>query len=318
MKYLVTGGAGFIGSNLVSRLIENDNEVIVFDNFSSGDKNFLKEVEKKEKLKIIEGDLLLERKLLEKATGEGVDCVFHLAANPDIRAGIINTKIDLEQGALVTFNVLEYMRKNNVKKIVFSSSSVVYGEAQIIPTPEDYGPLIPISLYGASKLAAEGLITSYCHTFNMQCWIFRFANIVGKHDTHGILVDFMNKLKSNPKELEILGDGKQKKSYLLVEECIDVMLYAIEKSNEKVNIFNLGCGDQITVTEIAKMVVDELGLRGVVFRYTGGKRGWKGDVPVMLLDAKKINQLGWKAKYNSREAIKIAIRSLIDEWQFQK
>jgi UDP-glucose 4-epimerase len=199
-----------------------------------------------------------------------------------------------------------------VKKIAFPSSSVIYGEAKKVPTPEDYGPLMPISLYGASKLAAEGLITAYCHTFGFQSWIFRFANIVGRRQTHGVIVDFIEKLKKNPRELEILGNGKQNKSYLLVEECVDAMLFAIENSNERINIFNLGNKDRINVTKIAKILCEETGIKPK-FRYTGTERGWPGDVPRMMLDIKKICKLGWRAKYTSEEAIRMAARDLLKE-----
>ena len=203
------------------------------------------------------------------------------------------------------------MRKNNVKKIVFTSTSTVYGEASIIPTPEDYGPLIPISLYGASKLACEALITSYSHTFDMQAWIFRFANIVGSRGTHGITVDFINKLKANHAQLEILGDGKQEKSYLYVSECVDAILFSIENSREEVNIFNIGSEDTISATDIGKIVVEEMGLSNVSFIYTGGSRGWKGDVPRMRLDVEKLKVLGWKPVYSSEISIRETARAIL-------
>lgn len=308
-KIVVTGGAGFIGSHLVDKLLSQGNEVTVIDNLSSGRMEFLEPHLKSSNFKFIKLDLLDFEKLKEATNS--ADIVYHLAANPEVRLGAENTKIHLEQNILATYNLLEAMRMNEQKKIVFTSTSTVYGEASIIPTPENYGPLIPISLYGASKLACEALITSYCHTFDMKSWIFRFANIVGERSTHGIIVDFINKLKVNPKTLEILGDGKQRKSYLHVSDCVDAILFAVEKSNEMANIFNIGSGDTITSKEIGEMVVEEMGLENVKFTYTGGERGWKGDVPRMLLSIEKLQKLGWKPEHNSRSSVTRAARSTI-------
>ena len=305
-RFFVTGGAGFIGSHLVERLIEKG-EVTVYDNLSSGQKEFLEPC--MDKLKFIEGDLLDKQKLLKSM--ENHDFVYHLAANPDIRRGIKETQLDLNQGTIATFNVLDCMRENDIKKICFTSSSVVYGEAETMPTPEDYGPLMPISLYGSSKLACEGLITGFSGTFAMQSWIYRLANIVGKNSTHGIIFDFIKKLDKNNKELEILGDGNQVKSYLHVSEGIDAILHGVENSNEEVNIFNLGCNDQVKISKIAEIIVEELGLKDVDFDYTGTKRGWPGDVTEMMLSIEKLNKLGWKAEYNSEEAVRKAVKELI-------
>lgn len=308
---MVTGGAGFIGSHLVDRLLDKGNQVRVFDNLSSGRMEFLGAAQKKKGFEFVEADLLDLEKVV--AAMKGVDMVFHIAANPDIRYGTTQTDVDLKQGTIATYNVLEAMRRCGVKKIAFSSSSTVYGEATKIPVPEDYGPVMPISLYGASKLAAEGLITAYSSTFDIQAWIFRFANIIGSRGTHGVIVDFINKLEKSPRELEILGDGTQSKSYLLVEECVDGIMHAIGRSNEKVNIFNLGCEDWVTVARIAEIVVGELGLKEVSFNYTGGKRGWRGDVPKIMLAPAKLGKLGWKAKHGSDEAVVLAARAVIRE-----
>jgi len=199
-----------------------------------------------------------------------------------------------------------------VKQIVFSSSSTVYGETPSIPLPENYGPLLPISVYGAAKLAAEALISSFCHTFDMQGWIFRFANVVGERGTHGVIVDFIKKLRRNPKELEILGDGRQRKNYLYVEDCVDGILFGFDHSKDQINLFNLGSTGATEVTRIAEMVVEEMGLKDVKFSYTGGERGWKGDVPKFQFDVSKINKLGWNAKYSSDEAVRKAIRDLLN------
>jgi len=206
-RVLVTGGAGFIGSHIVDRLMENGNEVIVFDNLSSGKIGFIEHHLDKPNFTLIKGDLLEAEKL--ETVCQGIDLVYHVAANPDVRLGAVDTKVHFDQNITATYNLLEAMRKSDVPNIVFTSTSTVYGEATIIPTPEEYGPLIPISLYGASKLACEALITSYCHTFDMNSWIFRFANIIGDRSTHGIIFDFINKLKINSEQLEILGDGRQ-------------------------------------------------------------------------------------------------------------
>jgi UDP-glucose 4-epimerase len=200
---------------------------------------------------------------------------------------------------------------NKQQNIVFTSTSTIYGEATIIPTPENYGPLIPISLYGASKLACEALITSYCHTFDMRSWIFRFANIVGERGTHGIIVDFINKLRKDPNTLEILGDGQQRKSYIHVSDCVDAILFVIENSHEMANIFNIGSNDTINSTGIGELIIKEMKLKDVTITYTGGKRGWKGDVPKMLLSIEKLQQLGWKPTHNSKSSVSAAARSTL-------
>ncbi len=312
MRYFVTGGAGFIGSNCVTKLLsEPDNQVTVFDNLSTGKREFLAEHESDPRFKFIEGDLLdLE---LVKSSIPGHDLVFHYAANADIRLGTGETDIDLKNGVRATYNTLEAMRLADISKLAFSSSCVVYGEATVIPTPEDYGPLMPISLYGAGKLGAEAQITAFAHSFGIQAWIFRFANIIGGRGTHGVIVDFINKLRKNPNELEILGDGQQTKSYLMVEECVDAMRYVIEHASDSVNIFNLGSNDQINVKRIGELIVEEMGLTDVEFKFTGGSRGWVGDVPIMLLDCTKINDLGWFATHNSEDAIRLAINNVLNK-----
>ncbi len=308
MKAFVTGGAGFIGSNLVDALLESGYKVTVYDNLSLGTEDRIKHHLYNKDFTFIKADLLDFNKLLSSIKDH--DIIFHLAANSDI-SNNSRTDIDIKQGTLATYNVLEAMRLNNVKKIVFSSTSAVYGEPKIMPTPENYGPLQPISLYGSSKLACEGLLAAFSHNFDFQIWIFRFANIIGKRGTHGVLVDFIRKLRNNAKELEILGDGKQKKSYLEVRECVEGIFFALEKSREQLNVFNLGCNSSTQVDTIANIVVEEMGLKDVKFRYTGGARGWKGDVPLMSLDVSKINKLGWQAKLRSDEAVRVAVKYLL-------
>ncbi|MDD1742819.1 MAG: NAD-dependent epimerase/dehydratase family protein [Methanotrichaceae archaeon] len=307
---LVTGGAGFIGSHLVDRLISN-NRVTVLDNLSSGKKEHLAHHLDNLNFTLIEADLF-DTTILDEAV-KNQDIIFHLAANPDVRLGVDNTLVHLQQNVLATYNLLEAMRRYEVKKIGFTSTSTVYGEASEVPTPESYGPLKPISLYGASKLAGEALISSYCHTFDMQSWIFRFANIVGERGTHGVLVDFIRKLRANPNVLEILGSGRQIKSYLEVNDCVEAMVYCVEHSYEQTNIFNIGAQDYIDVTTIADIVVESMGLSNVNYRYTGGLdgRGWKGDIKVMLLSVEAIMRLGWRPKHNSAESIKEAVKALL-------
>lgn len=309
---LITGGAGFIGSHLVEGLLA-ENRVTVLDNFSSGKREFLAPHRNNENFHLIEADLF-DTIALEKALN-GVDMVFHLAANPDVKLGSQDTRVHLEQNVLATFSLLEAMRRCGIKKIAFTSTSTVYGEATTVPTPEDYGPLLPISLYGASKLACEALISSYCHTFEMQSWIYRFANIVGERGTHGVLVDFIRKLRENPKELEVLGSGRQKKSYLEVRDCVRAMMHCAEHSDGQINVFNIGSEDSVDVTQIADIVARQMGLKDVAYRYTGGfdGRGWKGDVKVMLLSIEKIKKLGWMPERGSARAIEAAVKALLTD-----
>ena len=308
-KILITGGAGFIGSHIVDRLMDTGCKVVVFDNFSSGHMEFIEHHLDNVNFSLIKGDLLNTDEI-DVACRE-VDLVYHAAANPDVRLGAVDTKVHFDQNITATYNLLEAMRKNCVPNIAFTSTSTVYGEATTIPTPEEYGPLVPISLYGASKLACEALITSYSHTFDMHSWLFRFANIIGDRGTHGIIVDFIEKLKNDPEHLEILGDGRQSKSYLHVTDCVDAIIFAVNHIDKAVNIFNVGSEDTIDATGIAEIVVVGMGLDDVTFRYTGGKRGWKGDVPRMLLAVDKIKELGWSPSYTSEKSVRDTARVLI-------
>ena len=309
MKAFVTGGAGFIGSHLVDRLIEEGHFVTAYDDLSSGRKEFIKHHLEKDVFNFINADLI-EKDVLEKSLEEH-DVVFHIAANPDVRKGADKPSI-AKKDILATYNLLDAMRKKRVNKIVFSSSSTVYGETPAKPLPEEYGPLLPISVYGAAKLASEGLISSFCHTFDMQGWIFRFANVVGMRGTHGVIFDFINKLNKDPTKLEILGDGKQRKPYLYVTECVDGILFGFKHSNEEINVFNLGVDSATQVTRIGELVVEEMNLKNVEFSYTGGKRGWKGDIPHFQLSIEKMKKLGWKPELSSDEAVRKAIRDLLD------
>jgi len=308
MKCFVTGGAGFIGSHLVDELIQKNYEVTVFDNLSSGKKEFIDHHMKNDRFRFVNADLLDKNVISDEMKDQ--DVVFHIAANPDVRLGAKKPDI-AKKDIIATYNLLDSMRENNVKKIVFSSSSTIYGETPSFPLKEDYGPLLPISVYGAAKLASEGLISSFCHSFDMQGWIYRFANVVGVRGTHGVLVDFINKLRKNPKELEILGDGRQRKPYLYVTECVDGIIFGFEKSNDEINIFNLGCNSTTDVTRIGELVTEEMKLENVIFNYTGGKRGWKGDVPHFQFNIDKIKKLGWTPKFESDEVVRKAIKDLL-------
>ncbi|MEM0160453.1 MAG: NAD-dependent epimerase/dehydratase family protein [Thermoplasmata archaeon] len=306
---LITGGAGFIGSNLVARLIK-DNNIVVFDNLSSGNIDLLKDYMNLKNFKFIKGDLLAKEEV--NPALENIDIIFHLAANPDVRIGALDTDIHLKQNVITTSNLLEAMRIKDVNNLIFTSSSTVYGEAKLMPTPENYGPLIPISMYGASKLAAEAYITAYSQNYGLSSVIYRFANIVGEHGTHGVIYDFIHKLLLNPDSLEILGDGSQSKSYLYIEECIDAIIFGFEHKKEFVEIFNIGSEDYINVKDIASIVVKTMNLKNVDFKFTGGKdgRGWIGDIKVMILDISKIKSYGFVPHYNSRISIELAAESL--------
>lgn len=304
---LVTGGAGGIGGHLVRALRSRGWSVRVVDNFSSGRMDNLTGLEKDPQVEVVRADVVDLPSILPAF--EGIDLVWHLSANPDVRRGVEETDLDLQQGTLGTRNVLEAMRRKGVAKIAFSSSSVVYGHPKVFPTPEDYGPLFPESLYGASKLASEGLISAFGHSFGIQSWIFRFANVVGPGANHGVIFDFLQKLRKDPTRLEVLGDGKQRKGYLWVTDCVEGMLLATEKATEKVNVFNLAPEDTISVAEIAQRVLD-LTHTPAKIHYTGGARGWPGDVPVQQLATARIRALGFHAKYGSKEVVDQSILAL--------
>jgi UDP-glucose 4-epimerase len=310
MEHFVTGGAGFIGSFVVDRLAPR-NGVTVYDNLSAGKEEFISQHYKNKYFKFVKADLLDVKTLAKEMRGH--DTVWHLAANPDIRKGTKSTMVDLEQNTIATYNALECARRTDVKNFLFSSTSTVYGRAKVLPTPEDYGPLLPISLYGASKLACEGLVSAYSELYGIKGWIYRFANIVGHRSTHGILYDLVEKLNKNPKKLEVLGDGKQRKSYMLVEECVDGMVFGLRHSKDKLNYFNLGATDQTRVSRIVEILIEETRLKNVKIRYTGGESGWAGDVPVFLLSGKKMEKLGWKPKHTSEEAVREAARIVVKE-----
>ena len=316
MKAFITGGAGFIGSNLTDRLLQNGHEVRVYDNLSTGQLRFLDDAKNDERFSFVEGDLL-DEDTLSKAM-EGFQMVFHFAANADVRFGTDHPRRDLEQNTIATFNVLEAMRHQSIRKIAFASTGSVYGEAEVIPTPEDAPFPIQTSLYASSKLAGESLISSYCEGFDFQAWIFRFVSILGERYTHGHVFDFYKKLKRDPTRLEVLGNGKQRKSYLYVQDCIDSILLAIEKGQKKVNLFNLGVDGYCTVNDSIGWICEALGVDPKL-KYSGGERGWIGDNPFIYLDTQKINQMGWKPKLGIQESILKTIKFLrLNEWVFEK
>ena len=300
MNCFVTGGAGFIGSNLTDRLLQDGHAVTVFDNFSTGQGRFMEKARTFPKFTLVKGDLLELDHLAQVM--RGTDFVFHLAANADVRFGTEHPRKDLEQNTIATFNVLEAMRQNGIRRIAFSSTGSVYGEAKVFPTPEDASFPVQTSLYGASKLACEGLISAYCEGFGFQGYIFRFVSILGERYTHGHVFDFYKSLRRNPGELRVLGNGHQRKSYLYVQDCIAAILLAIEKAQARVNIFNLGADEYCEVNDSIGWITAHLGVAPKL-AYTGGDRGWIGDSPFIFLDCGKIRALGWAPGMSIREGI---------------
>ena len=305
MRAIVTGGAGFIGSHLVDRLLDDGYSVTVIDNMSCGNVENLRQHSASPRLTIREVDIKDLAQLERLFAGHGV--VFHMAAHADIRESLIDHRSDLENNLVGTLNVLEAMTKNSVRDLVFASTSAVYGEATVRPTPEDYSP-VQTSLYGASKLACEAYAQAYTEFAPIKVWSFRFANVVGERCRRGVIWDFIHKLRKNPNELEILGDGKQSKEYLYVKDCVEGMMIGYQRSPHKVNTFNLGIEEQTIVDTVADLVIEEMGLGNVRRRYTGGPRGWIGDNSVVELALSKIKGLGWRPQLTSEETIRRTIR----------
>ena len=315
-KVLVTGAAGFIGSNLVDRLLAEGLKVVGFDNISTGNRQFIASALTNSRFRLIEGDLLDPAAIA--AAAAGVDTVFHLAANADVRFGLEHPRRDLEQNTIATFNVLEAMRAVGARTIAFSSTGSVYGEAKVIPTPEDAGFPIQTSLYGASKVAGEGLIAAYAEGFGIQAFIFRFVSILGERYTHGHVFDFYRKLAADPTRLDVLGNGRQRKSYLHVGDCIDAMLHAIATAPDKVNVFNLGTDEYVEVNDSIAVITSRLGVVPELV-YSGGERGWVGDNPFIFLDTRKIRALGWTPKLTIRQGVERTIDWLAaNRWVFDR
>ena len=300
MRFFVTGCAGFIGSNLTDRLLGAHHQVVGYDNFSTGRTAFLIDASRSEHFALINGDLLDGQKLTEAMAG--CEFVFHLAANADVRFGTNHPRKDLEQNTICTMNVLEAMRANGIRDIAFSSTGSIYGEASRIPTPENAELPIQTSLYGASKLAAEGFIEAYCEGFGMRAFIFRFVSILGERYTHGHVVDFYKQLRVHPEYLQVLGNGTQRKSYLYVQDCLDAMLLAVENGREKVNLFNLGTDEYCQVNDSIDWICGHLGLTPEL-RYSGGDRGWVGDNPFIFLDCTAVRLLGWRPKLTIQRSV---------------
>jgi len=315
MRCFVTGCAGFIGSNLTDRLLADGHEVTGYDNFSTGRREFLEQALASPRMRLVEGDVLDADQLTEALGGS--DFVFHLAANADVRHGTEHPRRDLEQNTIGTHNVLEAMRQTGVKRLAFSSTGSVYGEPEVFPTPEDAPFPVQTSLYAASKLAAEGMISAYCTGFGMQALIFRFVSILGERYTHGHVFDFYAKLLANPDEIEVLGDGKQRKSYLYVGDCVSAMLKAAERMPEHVAVYNLGTDEYCTVDGSLGWICAELGLNPPR-RYTGGQRGWAGDSPFIFLDCGRVRTLGWQPTLTIRQAVVRTLAYLeANQWLLQ-
>jgi len=310
MKILITGGAGFIGSHLIDLLISKEYDIVAIDNLSLGRKDNIAHLMDNKNFKFIKEDLLNINELKEIFQENDFDVVFHLAANSDIQNSAKNPQIDLNNTFMTTWNTLECCRLFNVNKFVFASSSAIYGNVtkELI---ENFGPLFPISYYGAGKLASEAFMSAYAYMNDIQAWIIRFPNVVGERATHGVIYDFIKKLRNNPKELEILGDGSQKKPYIYVKDLIEAMFFVYQNAKDRLNYYNVGVEDQAAVSEIARIICEEMNLRNVKLKYKGGNIGWKGDVPQFKYNLSKIHQLGWKAKYSSTEAVRIAVRRIL-------
>lgn len=310
MNVLITGGAGFIGSHLADLLLKQKHTVFVIDSMKWGKKEFIQHNLDNPNYHFIKLDLL-DLKALEKQMPDNIDTVFHLAANSNIMLSAQDPAIDLQNTTIATFNVLTAMKNKNAKKIFYLSGSGVYGDVGDYKTKENFGPLLPISMYGATKLSAEAMISSYVHLFGIKAWILRPANIIGPRATHGVVYDFINQLKRNPDEFKILGDGTQSKSYLYIDDVLEAINMVWKKTKGEIELYNLSSTTFITVNEIAEIVMNEMGIKKMKIHRTGGKRGWKGDVPVVRLNISKLKKLGWKSSNTSKQAVIKTVKSLI-------
>jgi UDP-glucose 4-epimerase len=315
-KHFITGGAGFIGSSLVDRLLELGHQVIIYDNLSTGQERFLEKALSNQAAAFIKADILDFQSLSNGM--RSADMVWHLAANADVRSGLKHPRRDMEQNTIGTANVLEAMRENGINRIAFSSTSAVYGEPELHPIPEDAPFPVQTSLYGASKAAAEGLIEAYSLGYDMQSYIFRFVSVLGARYTHGHVFDFCRQLLNDSRNLTILGNGHQTKSYMHIDDCLDAMLLAVEKATERINIFNLGVNDYTEVNDSVKIVIDKMDMNPSC-QYTGGIRGWIGDNLMVWLDTRRISALGWQPKIGIREAVASTVDWLMNnKWAFNR
>jgi UDP-glucose 4-epimerase len=314
-EYFLVGGAGFMGSHFADRLLAKSDvtRVTIYDNFSSGREWHYAHHSDDSRLVVVRGDVRDEDGLSEAMAGH--DVVIHLASNPDIARATVEPSVDFYQGTLLTHHVVEAMRRTGTSRILYASGSGVYGDLGETEIDEDHGPLVPISTYGASKLAGEALIASYCAMFGFRGRAFRFANVVGPRQTHGVGFDFVRKLLADPERLEILGDGSQSKSYIHVEDVVAAVLLADEMESERYAVYNVGTGDYITVKEIADLAVDCLGLDPgrVTYHFSGGDRGWKGDVPIIRFATERIRALGWECRRSSKEALRASILDMLSD-----
>lgn len=311
MKILVTGGAGFIGSHLDDALVARGHNLTVVDNLVLGRKENIEHLIGSPNFRFIETDLLDMDKMRAIFSEGKFDMVYHLAANSDIQKGGKDPLVDYNLTFNTTFNVLQLLKEFEIKKFFFASTSAIYGETYDVLN-EDYGPLKPVSNYGAGKLASEAFISAFSSTYGIQTWITRFPNVVGERFTHGVIYDFIKKLRNNPEELEVLGNGEQCKPYVYVKDLVEAILYVIDHADEKYNVYMIGSDSRTKVKEIAAMVIEEMGLNAKI-RYTGGDRGWVGDVPEFRYDLTKINKLGWTAPHNSNESVRLAIQKALDK-----
>ena len=310
-KILITGGAGFIGNHLCEKLLEKGFEVTVYDNLSLGKIRNIERLINHKNFTFIKGDILNRKKFGDIFKKNKFDTIFHLAANSDIGSSFKNPKTDFKNTFLTTIEVLDQAKNNDIKEIFFTSTGAIYGDTNLAVT-EKMGPFSPISHYGAAKLASEGFLTAYSHNYGIKIWITRFPNVVGEYATHGAIFDFIKQLKKEPKELKVLGNGKQMKPYIYVKEIVDAILFIWKKADEDVNIYNIGVDSQTKVSDIAKMVISTMSLSSKI-NYTGGSRGWIGDVSKFKYDFSKLKKIGWKPKLSSDEAVKKAIEKILDE-----
>jgi UDP-glucose 4-epimerase len=311
LKIIVTGAAGFIATNLIPRLAGH--EVHGIDNFFLGRPEYVDRSKRQDGFAFHQLDLLHRDAVADLFDAVRPDLVWHLAANSDISFGTTYTDFDLKGGTLVTYNVLEAMRLSGCRRLIFSSSGAIYGEPEIMPTPENYGPLFPISLYAASKLACESLITAFAHNYGMKVWMYRFGNICGPFPTHGVIFDFVLKLQKDPKRLDMLGNGTQSKPYVHVEDCLDGMQFGYEHAKADVNCYNLAVGGATSVNDIAKWTIEAMGLEDVEIHRGSEPRGWRGDVAQVRLDTTRMDALGWRPKLSSDDAVKRAIRETVEQ-----